>query len=72
MGRFKQLLGKGGDARAFQVVLVVKNLPASAGDVRDVGLIPCRATVHRVAELDVTEATKQLSIRTHTHTHLHT
>ena len=28
MGRFKQLLGKGGDARAFQVVLVVKNLPA--------------------------------------------
>ena len=25
---------------AFQVVLVVKNLPANAGDVRDVGLIP--------------------------------
>ena len=25
---------------ASQVVLMVKNLPASAGDVRDVGLIP--------------------------------
>ena len=25
---------------AFQVVLVVKNLPANAGDVRDMGLIP--------------------------------
>ena len=25
---------------ASQVVLVVKNLPANAGDVRDVGLIP--------------------------------
>ena len=39
MGRFKQLLGKGGDARAFQVVLVVKNLPANARDIRDTGLI---------------------------------
>ena len=35
MGRFKQLLGKGGDARAFQVVLVVKNLPANAGNTRE-------------------------------------
>ena len=26
--------------RAFQVVLVVKNLPISAGDVRDPGSIP--------------------------------
>ena len=26
--------------RAFQVVLVVKNLPASARDLRDLGLIP--------------------------------
>ena len=26
--------------RASQVVLVVKNLPANAGDVRDTGLIP--------------------------------
>ena len=26
--------------RAFQVVLVVKNLPASAGDIRDAGSIP--------------------------------
>ena len=26
--------------RAFQAVLVVKNPPASAGDVRDVGSIP--------------------------------
>ena len=25
---------------ASQVILVVKNLPASAGDVRDLGLIP--------------------------------
>ena len=25
---------------AFQVVLVLKNLPASAGDIKDVGLIP--------------------------------
>ena len=40
MGRFKQLLGKGGDARAFQVVLVVKNLPANAGDIREEGSIP--------------------------------
>ena len=66
-----------------QVVLVVKNLPANAGDARDLGLIPgsgkspgegngnpfqysClenpmdrgawQATVHRVAELDTTEA----------------
>ena len=52
---------------------MAKNLPASVGDIRDVGLIPWGATVHRVAELDVTEeATKQLSVRTHTHTHLHT
>ena len=28
------------DLSAFQVVLVVKNLPASAGDVRDMGLSP--------------------------------
>ena len=40
MGRFKQLLGKGGDARAFQVVLVVKNLPANAGDIRDMDSTP--------------------------------
>ena len=26
--------------RASQVVLIVKNLPANAGDVREVGLIP--------------------------------
>ena len=26
--------------RAYQVVLVVKNLPANAGNIRDVGLIP--------------------------------
>jgi len=26
--------------RASQVVLVIKSLPASAGDVRDLGLIP--------------------------------
>ena len=25
----------------FQVVLVVKNLPANAGDIRDTGSIPC-------------------------------
>ena len=70
--------------RASQVALVVKNLPASAGDIRDMGSIPgsgrslgeghgnplqdsClespvdrgaqRATVHRVAESDMTEAT---------------
>ena len=63
---------------------MVKNLPANAGDIRDMGSIPglgrdpgeghgnplqysClenpmgrgawRATVHRVAELDMTEAT---------------
>ena len=68
---------------ASQVVLVVKNLPANAGDIRDVGLIPAserspgegngnplqcsclenpmvrgawQAIVHRVAELDTTEA----------------
>ena len=29
-----------GEERAFQVVLVVKNPPASAGDVRDLGSIP--------------------------------
>ena len=70
--------------RASQATLVVKNLPASAGDVRDAGSIPgsgrspgggngtplrysCLenprdrgawgATVHRVTESDVTEAT---------------
>ena len=26
--------------RASQVLLVVKNLPANAGDIKDVGLIP--------------------------------
>ena len=26
--------------RASQVLLVVKNLPASAGDIKDMGLIP--------------------------------
>ena len=29
-----------GNIRAFQVVLVVKNLPGRAGDVRDMGSIP--------------------------------
>ena len=70
--------------RASQVGLVVKNLSANAGDLRDLALIPgsgrspggghgnplqysClenpvdrgtwRATVHRPAELDMTEAT---------------
>ena len=28
------------EGRASQVALVVKNLPASAGDVREAGLIP--------------------------------
>ena len=68
---------------ASQVILVVKNPPASAGDIRDAGSIPglgrspgegngnplqysClenpmvrgvwQAIVHRVAELDTTEA----------------
>ena len=71
-------------SRGFPVVQVVKNPPASAGDVRDMGSIPgsgrspgggdgkpfqysCLenamgrgvwlATVHRVAESDMTEAT---------------
>ena len=70
--------------RASQVVLVVKNSPANAGDLRDLGSIPglgrspgegsgntlqysClenpmdrgiwQATVHRVAETNMTEAT---------------
>ena len=70
---------------ASQVVLVVKNLPANAGDIRDASSIPgsgrrlgerhinpfqysClenpmdrgawQATVHRVAESDMTEATE--------------
>ena len=63
---------------ASQVALVVKNPPANAGDVRDMGSIPggehsnslqCSclenprdggawwATVHRVAELDMSETT---------------
>ena len=75
---------------------MVKNLPANAGDIRDVGLIPglgrspgvgngnplqytClenpmdrrdwRATVHGVAESDMTE---HACTHTHTHTHIHT
>ena len=32
---------------AFQVVLVVKNLPANAGDIRDMGLIP-RSGVRKI------------------------
>ena len=35
-----ELPGGAGVDRASQVVLVVKNLAANAGDVRDVGLIP--------------------------------
>ena len=31
-----------------------------------------RATVHRVAELDTTEATERARAHTHTHTHTHT
>ena len=73
---------------------MVKNQPANAGDIRDLGPIPglgrsaeggygnplqysClenpmdrrawQATVHRVAKLDMTEATWRA--RTHTHTH---
>ena len=30
-----------------------------------------RATVHRVAELDTTEATERARAHTHTHTHTH-
>ena len=33
--------------RASQVVLVVKNLPANAGDIRDMGLIP-RSGVRKI------------------------
>ena len=36
-GQSRKVLG---NIRAFQVVLVVMNLPASAGDVRDMGSIP--------------------------------
>ena len=36
----RELVTKPKEHRAFQVALVVKNLPASAGDVRDRGLIP--------------------------------
>jgi len=70
--------------KKYHVALLVKNLPANAGDVRDAGLIPelgrssrerngnpllysCllspmargawQGTFHRVAELDLTEAT---------------
>ena len=32
--------GECGPAGASQVALVVKNLPANAGDIRDMGLIP--------------------------------
>ena len=42
-GKFRHLnLNTTGDSapRASQVLLVVKNLPANAGDVRDAGLIP--------------------------------
>ena len=71
---------------------MVKNLPASAGDFRDAGLIPGRgrspggghsnplqfsflktsmegeawgAKAHRVAELDMTEATKHATMHTY-------
>ena len=70
--------------RAFQVVPLVKNLPVSAGDTKDLGSIPesgrspggehsnplqysClensmgrgtwQATIHEVAELDITQYT---------------
>ena len=36
----KEIFGKSVEAAASQMVLVVKNLPANAGDVRDVGSIP--------------------------------
>ena len=72
--------------RASQEALVVKNLPANAGDARDAGFdpwvrkIPWRreqistpvflpgeshawwAIVHRVAELDTTEATEHTQL----------
>ena len=81
---FNFLIDSGYKSLSSQVALVVKNLPANAGDARDLGLIPgsgkspgvgngnpfqysClenpmdreawQATVHRVAELDTTEAT---------------
>ena len=39
--RGEQLIEQGrGTPRASQVALVVKNLPANAGDIRDEGLIP--------------------------------
>ena len=71
-------------ALAAQVALVVKNLPANSGDIRDAGSIPgsgrslgggygnplqysclenpkdrgaCWASVHRVTESDMTQAT---------------
>ena len=34
------IVGSYNSSRASQMVLVVKSLPANAGDVRDVGLIP--------------------------------
>ena len=34
--------------RAFQVALVVKNLSASAGDVRDMGLIPGDLVLNKI------------------------
>ena len=36
----KEIFGKSVEAAASQMALVVKNLPANAGDVRDGGLIP--------------------------------
>ena len=84
MKRCWQILNKDTPAKASQVAVVLKNMPANVGDIRDAGSIPglgrspaggdgnlfeysClenpkdrgvwRATVHSIAESDMTEVT---------------
>ena len=62
------------DRRTPQEVPVVKNLPASAGDVRDMGSIPgsglrARARTHTHTPDRSWTAHTKTHIQTHTHTH---
>ena len=72
--------------RAFQVALVIKSLPANAGDVRDLGsvpgggsgnlppgFLPGKSHGYRATVNRITKSwTRKATQHTHRHTHTHT